>query len=38
MKKTLVTWGRWILTVVIVVGLVLFARTVNWHDTWAEIK
>jgi uncharacterized protein (TIRG00374 family) len=26
------------ITIAIVVGLVLFARTVNWHDTWASIK
>ena len=38
MKRQVVRWGRWILTIVIVVGLFLFARTVNWHDTWAEIK
>ena len=31
-------WGRALLTLGIIVGLVLFARTVNWHDTWASIK
>lgn len=31
-------WGRVLLTIGILIGLVLFARTVNWHDTWAEIK
>ena len=31
-------WGRALITLVILVGLVLFARTVNWHDTWAQIK
>jgi uncharacterized protein (TIRG00374 family) len=38
MSPRLMKWGRWAITVVIVVGLVLFARTVNWHATWASIK
>src|SRR3954468_11825557 len=38
MNRRVVQWGRVIITLIIVVGLVLFARTVNWHDTWAEIK
>ncbi len=29
---------RLILTLAIIAGLVLFARTVNWHDTWAAIR
>jgi len=31
-------WGRVLVTIAIVVGLVIFARTVNWHDTWAQIR
>ena len=38
MNKHVVRWGRLLLTLAIVVGLVLFARTVNWHDTWNEIR
>src|SRR3954471_9748179 len=38
MKSGILKWGRWLVTVIIVVGLVMFARTVNWHDTWNAIK
>lgn len=38
MKQALLRWGRIAITLVIVVGLVMFARTVNWSDTWASIR
>ena len=38
MNKHVVRWGRLVVTIAIVIGLVLFARTVNWHDTWNEIR
>lgn len=38
MKGHLLKWGRVVLTIGIVIGLVLFARTVNWSDTWAAIR
>jgi uncharacterized protein (TIRG00374 family) len=38
MKQGVMKWGRILVTIAIIVGLVLFARTVNWHDTWAEIR
>jgi uncharacterized protein (TIRG00374 family) len=38
MNPRVMKWGRALVTLAILVGLVLFARTVNWHDTWAEIK
>jgi uncharacterized protein (TIRG00374 family) len=37
-KAQLLKWGRIVVTLAIVVGLVMFARTVNWHDTWASIR
>ena len=38
MKGNLLKWGRYLVTVAIVVGLIMFGRTVNWHDTWASIR
>src|SRR5258708_2294895 len=38
MNSRVMKWGRAVITLAILVGLVLFARTVNWHDTWAQIK
>src|SRR3954466_15388162 len=38
MKAGLLKWLRILVTIAIVIGLVLFARTVNWPDTWAAIK
>lgn len=38
MNPRILKWGRALITIGILVGLVLFARTVNWHDTWAQIK
>ncbi|MDB4908372.1 MAG: hypothetical protein JWO05_3156 [Gemmatimonadetes bacterium] len=29
---------RWVVTAIVIVGMVLFARTVNWHDTWKAIR
>ena len=29
---------RWVITAGVIVGMVLFARTVNWHDTWKAIR
>src|SRR3954465_15855356 len=29
---------RYLVTAAIIVGLVMFGRTVNWHDTWASIR
>ncbi len=37
MKKAVSRTIRLILSALIIVGLVLFARTVNWHATWASI-
>lgn len=37
-KRTMIKVGRALITLGIVVGLVLFARTVNWHTTWAQIR
>ncbi|MFI5230646.1 MAG: lysylphosphatidylglycerol synthase transmembrane domain-containing protein [Gemmatimonadales bacterium] len=37
MKKAVSRTLRLALSVLIIVGLVLFARTVNWHATWAQI-
>jgi uncharacterized protein (TIRG00374 family) len=38
MKAGILRWARYAVTVAIVVGLVMFARTVNWHDTWQAIR
>jgi uncharacterized protein (TIRG00374 family) len=38
MKGQLIKWGRYLITVAIVIGLIMFGRTVNWHDTWASIR
>jgi glycosyltransferase 2 family protein len=38
MKGQLLKWVRVLVTVAIVVGLIMFARTVNWRDTWAAIR
>lgn len=38
MKRHLSKVLRLLLTVAILVGLVLFARTVNWSDTWHAIR
>jgi uncharacterized protein (TIRG00374 family) len=38
MKAELLKWARYVVTAAIVVGLVMFARTVNWHDTWTAIR
>ena len=38
MKAQLLKWARYLVTAAIVVGLVMFARTVNWRDTWAAIR
>jgi uncharacterized protein (TIRG00374 family) len=37
-KAGALKWLRILVTIAIVIGLVLFARTVNWTDTWASIK
>jgi uncharacterized protein (TIRG00374 family) len=37
MKKAVSRTLRLVLSVIIIVGLVLFARTVNWHATWLRI-
>ena len=37
MKKAVSRTIRLVLSAVIIVGLVLFARTVNWHATWERI-
>lgn len=31
-------WGRVVITIAIVIGLIMFARTVNWRDTWSAIR
>jgi glycosyltransferase 2 family protein len=38
MKPQLLKALRYLVTAVIVVGLILFARTVNWRDTWTAIR
>src|SRR5688572_15208657 len=38
MKSQLLKWGRILVTIAIVVGLIMFARTVNWRDTWTAIR
>lgn len=38
MKANIIRALRIIVTIAIVVGLVMFARTINWHDTWQSIR
>ena len=38
MKERILRAVRYIVSAAIIVGLVLFARTVNWRDTWAAIR
>lgn len=38
MKQQFLKWGRIAVTIAIVVGLVMFGRTIDWHDTWAAIR
>ena len=38
MKSQLLRGVRYLVTIAIVVGLILFARTVNWADTWQAIR
>lgn len=38
MKAQLLKWARVVVTIAILVGLVMFARTVNWSDTWQAIR
>lgn len=38
MKGQILKWVRYLVTIAIVVGLVMFARTVNWSDTWQAIR
>ena len=38
MKGQLLKWARVLVTVAIVIGLIMFARTVNWGDTWTAIR
>jgi uncharacterized protein (TIRG00374 family) len=38
MKSRILKGVRYLVTVAIVVGLILFARTVNWRDTWQAIR
>jgi uncharacterized protein (TIRG00374 family) len=38
MKAGVLRWVRYAVTVAIVVGLVMFGRTINWHDTWDAIR
>jgi uncharacterized protein (TIRG00374 family) len=38
MKSQLLRWGRIAVTIIIVAGLVMFARTINWRDTWGSIR
>ena len=38
MKGQILKWVRVLVTIAIVIGLVMFARTVNWGDTWAAIR
>jgi uncharacterized protein (TIRG00374 family) len=38
MKAQLLKGVRYVVTIAIVVGLILFARTVNWRDTWQAIR
>jgi glycosyltransferase 2 family protein len=37
-KAQLLKWGRYAVTIAIVIGLIMFGRTVDWHDTWAAIR
>lgn len=37
MKKAVSRTLHVVISAIIIVGLVLFARTVNWHDTWQRI-
>ncbi len=37
MKKAVSRTLHIVISAIIIVGLVLFARTVNWHDTWHRI-
>lgn len=38
MKERILRAVRYVVSAAIIVGLVLFARTVNWRDTWAAIR
>jgi uncharacterized protein (TIRG00374 family) len=38
MKASLLKALRYLVTAAIIVGLVMFARTVNWRDTWGAIR
>jgi uncharacterized protein (TIRG00374 family) len=38
MKERILRAIRYVISAAIIVGLVLFARTVNWRDTWAAIR
>ena len=38
MKAQALKWARYIVTAGIIVGLVMFARTVSWRDTWSAIR
>jgi glycosyltransferase 2 family protein len=38
MKAQVLRGVRYLVTAAIIVGLVLFARTVNWRDTWEAIR
>src|ERR1044071_7408094 len=38
MKAGLLKGVRYLVTIAIVIGLIMFARTVNWRDTWSAIR
>ena len=38
MKAHIIRAARIVVTIAIIVGLVMFARTINWHDTWQSIR
>ncbi len=38
MKARVLKAVRYLVTIAIVIGLIMFARTVNWHDTWQAIR
>ena len=38
MKSQLIRALRYVVTAAIIVGLIMFARTVNWRDTWQAIR
>jgi uncharacterized protein (TIRG00374 family) len=38
MKAHLLKGARYLVTIAIVIGLIMFARTVNWRDTWLAIR